>query len=59
VKQCWRILYNPDSLVAKILKAKYYPYGSIIDAKFEYRKVICSSCDLLKDSFGEWGMMRN
>jgi hypothetical protein len=24
-KQCWRLLKNPDSLVARILQAKYFP----------------------------------
>lgn len=31
-KQIWRILKYPDSLVARILKAKYYPHGTIIEA---------------------------
>jgi hypothetical protein len=31
-KQIWRVLKNPDSLVARILKAKYYPHGTIMDA---------------------------
>jgi hypothetical protein len=31
-KQLWRIFQNSDSLVARILKAKYYPHGSIMDA---------------------------
>jgi hypothetical protein len=32
-KQIWRILQNPHSLVARILKAKYFPHGSILEAK--------------------------
>jgi hypothetical protein len=31
-KQIWRILKNPDSLVAQILKAKYFAQGTIIEA---------------------------
>ena len=31
-KQCWRLITNPDSLVAKVLKAKYYPNGTLLDA---------------------------
>jgi len=31
-KQCWRILKNPESLSTRILKAKYFPFGSILDA---------------------------
>jgi hypothetical protein len=31
-KQIWQILQNPDLLVARILKAKYFPHGSIMDA---------------------------
>jgi hypothetical protein len=31
--QCWRLLKNPDSLAARIIKAKYYPHGSIMKAK--------------------------
>ena len=29
-KQCWRLITNPDSLCASILKAKYYPNCDIL-----------------------------
>ena len=32
-KQAWRLLSNPDSLVAKLLKARYYPSSSFFNAK--------------------------
>ena len=25
----WRLAHNPNSTVAKIIKAKYFPYGSL------------------------------
>ena len=31
-KQCWRLVTDADSLVARVLKAKYYPNGSILTA---------------------------
>lgn len=30
-KQCWRLITDPDSLAARVLKAKYFPNGSILD----------------------------
>jgi hypothetical protein len=53
-KQSWSLWKNPESLVAKLMKAKYYPEGSIIDAKVEARpsfawKGIYSSCETLKE----------
>jgi hypothetical protein len=36
-KQIWRILQNPESLVARILKAKYFPNGSIMEANVSRR----------------------
>jgi hypothetical protein len=32
-KQSWRLWKEPERLVANIMKAKYYPGGSILDAK--------------------------
>lgn len=32
-KQVWRLWSQPDSLAARILKAKYYPQGSVLEAK--------------------------
>ena len=29
-KQGWRLLENPNSLVARMYKAKYYPYGMFL-----------------------------
>jgi hypothetical protein len=31
-KQVWRILKNPESLVARIMQAKYFPSTSIMEA---------------------------
>lgn len=31
-KQCWRLLTNPESLCARVLKAKYFPNGSLLQA---------------------------
>ena len=31
-KQVWRLIANPDSLCAQILRAKYYPSGDILQA---------------------------
>ena len=31
-KQCWRLITNPDSLCARVLKAKYFPNGRLLEA---------------------------
>lgn len=30
-KQLWRLLKNPNSLVAQIFKAKYLPHGTVLE----------------------------
>ena len=32
-KQGWRLMENPNSLVARVLKAKYFPNSSFLQAK--------------------------
>ena len=32
-KHGWNLLTNPNSLVTRLLKAKYYPYDSFLTAK--------------------------
>ncbi|EEE56362.1 hypothetical protein OsJ_05493 [Oryza sativa Japonica Group] len=33
-RQAWRLIAEPNSLCARLLKAKYYPNGSLIDTAF-------------------------
>ena len=33
-KQGWRLLQNPNSLCARVLKSKYYPNGNLLDTVF-------------------------
>jgi hypothetical protein len=53
-KQSWRLWNQPDSFVAKIMKAKYNPESSILEARLGRRpffswRSIHSSCDLLNE----------
>ena len=34
-KQSWRLLCEPDSLCAQVLRAKYYPNGDILNAELK------------------------
>lgn len=31
-KQSWNLVYNPSSLVARVIKARYYPNSSFLEA---------------------------
>jgi hypothetical protein len=31
-KQCWRLIQNPVSLIAQIIRAKYYPHSSFLES---------------------------
>ena len=34
-KQCWRLLSDPDSLCAQLLRAKYYSDGDLMNASLK------------------------
>ena len=34
-KQVWRLLSDPDSLCARVLRARYYPEGKLLNAKLK------------------------
>lgn len=36
-KQVWRVITNPTTLAAKVLKARYFPRSSFFDANIGYR----------------------
>jgi hypothetical protein len=56
-KQGWRLIHNPESLVALILKEKYYPTVGFQNAQlgsnpsFAWRSIV-NAKDVL-----EWGLM--
>lgn len=55
-KQGWRFLSNPDTLVSRVFKAKYYPKGEFFEAKLGHNpsfiwRSIWKSHALLKDGF--------
>jgi ribonuclease HI len=53
-KQAWRLWSQPTSLIAQIMKAKYYPECLVLEANIGKRpsfawRSIFSSCDLLRE----------
>jgi hypothetical protein len=34
-KQAWRLLCEPESLCAQVLRAKYYPSGDLLNAELK------------------------
>lgn len=56
-KQGWCILQNPESLVAKILKVRYFPHCSILNASLGYSpsytwRSIFGALDIVKRGMG-------
>jgi hypothetical protein len=35
-KQGWKLQTEPDTLVAKVFKARYYPHNNYLDSKLEH-----------------------
>jgi hypothetical protein len=53
-KQCWRLMQNPESLARRIIKAKYYPCGSLLGANLRSRpsfawRSLLSTRELLRE----------
>ncbi|KAF5481194.1 hypothetical protein F2P56_001863 [Juglans regia] len=53
-KQCWRMLTNPHSLAAKVLKDKYFRHSDILVSKLGFRpsviwRSLWDSLELLKE----------
>jgi hypothetical protein len=40
-RQAWRLLKKPDSLCARLMKARYYPYGNLLDTVFHSNSSSC------------------
>jgi len=61
-KQAWRILTNPSSLVARVLKARYFPTCDLLNAKlgsspsYSWR-IIHSSLEIIR--CGTWWRVGN
>jgi hypothetical protein len=36
-KQCWRLLQQPNTLMARIFKAKYFPHSSFMESSLGSR----------------------
>lgn len=62
-KQIWRLLQNPTSLAARIIRAKYYPSKTVLEAKlgnrpsFALRSINGSPVDPQAGAYlegGEW-----
>ena len=55
-KQAWRILTNPNSLIARVLKARYFPTGDILSASlgsspsYSWSSIFNSLCIIRKGS---------
>ena len=43
-KQAWRLVVYPDSLCAKLMKAKYCPQGHILDTVFPHATSVTWQC---------------
>ena len=55
-KQAWRILTNPNFLISRVLKARYFPTGDILSASlgsspsYSWRSIFNSLCVIRKGS---------
>ena len=60
-KQCWKLITNPNSLVARILKARYYSRSSFVDAtvgfnpSYTWRSIMAAKHVVVKGSHMQIG----
>lgn len=53
-KQCWKFISDPDAMISRIFKAKYFPKGDFWDSQLGHNhsyswRSIWSSCVLVKE----------
>jgi hypothetical protein len=59
-KQCWILIENYDSLCARVLRARYYPRGDILNCELKKGSYMFGKVDgqgykpSRKVAFGEW-----
>jgi hypothetical protein len=56
-RQGWRLMQNPDSLVSRLLKAKYFLHHSFLESSVKHNssyiwRSICASKDVLVAGLG-------
>ena len=54
-KQCWRLIENNASLCAKVLRARYYPNGDILNHELK-RVIVCMAEYMDRDPNLQEGM---
>lgn len=54
-KQLWRLLHNPDSMIYKILQAKYFPTCTILQAEYGHQPTFLWRSLLASRSLVEYG----
>ena len=58
-KQVWRLLLEPESLCARVLRARYYPDGKLLNAKlksgssYTWQSILAGLECFKRDIFGE------
>ncbi|KAL0298976.1 UNVERIFIED_CONTAM: putative mitochondrial protein [Sesamum radiatum] len=53
-KQLWRIISNPDSLLSRVLRARYFPHGQVLEASVRNPSFTCQQALHLNMCIMDW-----